>query len=721
MKKIFKIVLVVIVLAGIAGYFVWQKYKHGIVKDLIVNSVSNFTDSLYVLQYDSSMVDEVTGEAYFENLTLKTDSAKLQKLTLDDNLPDILINISVKSISASGLDIPSAMNENKLFAQKIVLNEPNITIIQTGKRVFKQEDSMALFKKILGNYNQIHVEQIEIVNANFITKTLQDTINTKLTKLNISLHKIIIDSTKDYKNVISYFINNMKANADQLYINQPNRKSAIVFNKMVYNAKEKVISIDKIVTIGEGKNEERFILNSVKLEDLNIIEFINANTIDVGNISMGECMLTVFLNKKDSNKTTVSKGKSFDFPDDYFDKIKIGGIEIGKSTLILKRRNEPNSKPIIVKGFTFNLSKNVRISERSTFRSILDNAKWNMQADDFTVESKDKKYRIVFNQLKIDKMASSALINSVKVKPVKSEEVMTAESKYQQDIYDIEMKDIQMKGLDINKFINESSLQIQELALNMSLKVYHDRAPNEDPTSKVGKYPHQLLLKIGMPINIQKAKIVNSFASYRERSKETKQVGNITFSHIEGIANNITNQSNLIQQNPICSFKGSGLLIGKAKCETEWRLFLNSTNGKFEINGSIGSVNYNEFNPLTKPLGLTTVDGQLNSLKFNMLGNDNEASGDLVMLYNDLKLQSFKLNKETQILESKKGKSMATNLFVKNNNPSNGNTRNARFSVKRDNQKSFFNLIWKGVYDGIQNTILNNKVAEIKKQIKANK
>ena len=97
--------------------------------------------------------------------------------------------------------------------------------------------------------------------------------------------------------------------------------------------------------------------------------------------------------------------------------------------------------------------------------------------------------------------------------------------------------------------------------------------------------------------------------------------------------------------------------------------------------------------------------GNLNQLTFDMKGNDYQANGDISMLYNNLKLESFSLDEDSKILKEKKLKSIINNTFVINDNPKNGNTRVATFSFERDIHKSFFNLIWKSIYDGVQKII----------------
>ena len=167
--------------------------------------------------------------------------------------------------------------------------------------------------------------------------------------------------------------------------------------------------------------------------------------------------------------------------------------------------------------------------------------------------------------------------------------------------------------------------------------------------------------------------------------------------------------------------QGSGNLLGKAACATLWRLDLNAPNGKFEMDGEIKNMNFEDFNPLTKPLAMTTLSGRLNRLTFSMKGDDLSSTGKLTMLYNDLKLETFKVNSETQKLESKKFKSKINNYFVKNSNPKDGIVRNSNLAYKRDLNKSFFNLVWKSVYDGVQNTILDKNIIKLKEQMGAKK
>ena len=78
----------------------------------MTESVSKSTKEFYKIDYDSSQVDELGGNARFFNLSFRADSLALAKGNLD-SLPKIIINASIKEIIISEADIPS-------FLKKIV-------------------------------------------------------------------------------------------------------------------------------------------------------------------------------------------------------------------------------------------------------------------------------------------------------------------------------------------------------------------------------------------------------------------------------------------------------------------------------------------------------------------------------------------------------------------------------------------------------------------------
>jgi hypothetical protein len=303
------------------------------------------------------------------------------------------------------------------------------------------------------------------------------------------------------------------------------------------------------------------------------------------------------------------------------------------------------------------------------------------------------------------------------VKPRISESEFVRQSKKQGDYYNIDISNIQLAGIDINKLLSEAVIDVQQATLSLSLKVFNDRMLPVNNDSKVGKYPQQLLMKLKVPLYIRRALVQKSYISYRERALATEQIGNVLFTNVNGVVDNITNIPAYIKINPVLTMNGSGMFLNKGSATTEWKLRLDANDGAFSMTGHVGNMDAAAFNAISVPLGLTSVKGQVKDVSFAMTGNDYNAQGKLTMLYNNLKIESFKIDGKGDTLKSKKLENVFSNALIKNDNPANGVTRSAEFSYKRDLNKSFFNLIWKSIFDGIQKTVMSKGSLQLQKEL----
>ena len=71
MKSPAKIIIGIALAAAAGGFIYWQYNKRKIVRDSITDAVANKTDSLYFVHYDSSSIDELTGNVAFYNVVLQ--------------------------------------------------------------------------------------------------------------------------------------------------------------------------------------------------------------------------------------------------------------------------------------------------------------------------------------------------------------------------------------------------------------------------------------------------------------------------------------------------------------------------------------------------------------------------------------------------------------------------------------------------------------------------
>ncbi|RYG28909.1 MAG: hypothetical protein EOO01_39030 [Chitinophagaceae bacterium] len=87
-----------------------------------------------------------------------------------------------------------------------------------------------------------------------------------------------------------------------------------------------------------------------------------------------------------------------------------------------------------------------------------------------------------------------------------------------------------------------------------------------------------------------------------------------------------------------------------------------------------------------------------------MSGDNYKAGGDLIMLYDGLKVSTLKMEDDNKGYKRKGLVSLLANAIVKNKNPSGGETRTAKMNNDRNTNRSFFNLLWKSIFTGVKET-----------------
>jgi hypothetical protein len=118
----------------------------------------------------------------------------------------------------------------------------------------------------------------------------------------------------------------------------------------------------------------------------------------------------------------------------------------------------------------------------------------------------------------------------------------------------------------------------------------------------------------------------------------------------------------------------------------------------------MGKTTAATFNVLAEPMGPARLeDGVVNSLKFNLAGNNSQMNGTVQLLYEDLKVSLLEKDKNSSTFDKKGLTSFVANIKIKNANPGkNKEPRVAQLNYRRDITKSLFNMAWKSLFDGVR-------------------
>ena len=714
MKNILKILLLIVLLGGIGGYIYWQYNKKKIIRDSIAGAITKKTDSLYYLQYDSSYIDEINGNASFYNVVLQSDSAQKKLLNSTDSLPNTLYNIRIKEVTASGVDIAGLLQKQNVAAKKILLLKPVIQIINTGAdkpTPFTIHDTLELYQKILGKFKSIKADTIQISNGTLLITNKTGNAQTTFENINVTLNKFLVDSTKDYHSIISYFIKDVRATVENIQLPISLNDTRVNLENVDYNAGKKYLHISAIKQYRVNDINAVTDLKNIQVNELNTDAFIIQRRLKAGQVTCDGGVITIYVKKK-AGDAKIRQQQGLELSTDMIDQAQIGGINLANTKVIIAEKDQPSKPPFVLNNTAFKLTKMLKVEEGATISNIINNAEWELSASGFSFNTKNGQYKISVGGFNINNATSQVKIDNFLLTPLLTEQQFVSRSRKQKDQYNLTVNNIMLSGVNTQRFLLNNELEVANASFQPIIKIFNDRTLPPDSESKLGNYPHQTLLKLDVPLYIHTAKISNGIVSYRERALKSKLIGNVLFTGINATITNITNIPNRIKANPLMKLNASARFLNAGNITTEWQFPLNAGNGAFKISGRLAGMSAVSLNSIIQPLAMASVKGgQVDEVTFSINGTDTKAAGNVLFLYHNLKMEILKQGDDAGL--KKKGfVSFLANTLIKNENTNRAN--NKQINYERDITRSFFNLVWKTVFTGAKNTAIGPKEKEEK-------
>lgn len=298
-------------------------------------------------------------------------------------------------------------------------------------------------------------------------------------------------------------------------------------------------------------------------------------------------------------------------------------------------------------------------------------------------------------------------IDEFQLEPRYDEETFVRKRPYQVDRFDVRSRKIMVHGIDMQELTEENICIDSVIAHNLQLDIYRDLSYERDTLNRVGKYPHQLIAKLPIPLYIGVLQMYEASITYKERSAKTKMAGEVKFLHTAAAIHNISNIPDSTAKYPYIDAYVDTRFLNRAPLNVKWRFYINDPQGKFDITAEMGLINATYLNELTEPMGPMHIDrGIIDKLKMQLFGTNMNMEGTVELLYRDLKVKAIKVV-DDQEFKQQGLKSFVANLIIKNNNPARKDKtpRIARVQNERDTNRSMFHLIWKTIFLGIKDIV----------------
>lgn len=277
---------------------------------------------------------------------------------------------------------------------------------------------------------------------------------------------------------------------------------------------------------------------------------------------------------------------------------------------------------------------------------------------------------------------------------------------------------LQLNNFDFeiyNKYhtIKGSNLVLTDGSINVFGNPRTDSAKlTED---KIKSFPNEAIHHIPN-LKIDTISLNHINLKYEEFNKKTKRAGFITFNHTNGHIYNATNDSAALLKNNICLINVNTMFMNQGNLDIKFTFNLTDKLRSYSYKGNMGPINMQAVNAAAIPLGSVAIrSGQLNALKFDIKGNSEEATGNVTLLYNNLKIKLLKADTTKKKMKGMTIASFFANSFiVKHNNPDNPGQQPRTIAVnyKRPANFPFFKTVWKTMYSGIKPSFLDAKLQQ---------
>lgn len=320
-------------------------------------------------------------------------------------------------------------------------------------------------------------------------------------------------------------------------------------------------------------------------------------------------------------------------------------------------------------------------------------------------------YLMRSDSLTFTSIDSQCRFRNLEIRPAISPEHFAQKVGFQKDRYEVKFGTCALQRLDWRALIDGTRLDADVLRLDSpEVMIHMDRRQPPGQENKLGRFPHQLLLKLPMPLHIDSAVVTEGKFAYAELSEKTRREGLILFEEINGTILNITNEPAVIRQRPEARAAFNALFMRSSPLNASFVFRLDDpAGGAFSLDAVLRQVEFSQLREAAKALAAADISSlRVPSLTFHLQGNEQQASGDFEFLYNNLKVRIQSIDGVTNRMSNRPFISLLANtVLLYPDNPMKGEeVRRVSIIQARDPYKSFFNLIWKSIFQALGKTAL---------------
>jgi hypothetical protein len=445
----------------------------------------------------------------------------------------------------------------------------------------------------------------------------------------------------------------------------------------------------------------------MKMEGINIDDLLSTNGVSLSRVTIDKPIIEVWQGQHADKRTDT--GTFYQRILKSFRSISIRQVDITGGTFIShhvnrNERNQVNNVTVQMQDILIDPSTQPG-KGRKLFAKRL-----HLSVKNYQATTKDKLYRIKTGRIDISAVEDRLTVSNLELQPTLSRQAFQKKLTARKEMFNISVPRVSLSGVDWWLLLNEGALSAGEAVVeNSRCSVYLDRSlPFRNV--KPDNFPHQMLMRMPVPINLGRIRMHNARLIYTEFNPAMDKAGTIIIDRMNGQVNNFTNIPGNIRRNASMTISSEGMFMKSVPLSVYFRFNLaKHTTGDFSMKLQIGRLDSSILNRITVPLSeFMLKKGTIQKGTAEVSGNNTGTHGKGELLYNDLYLVAVEKEKGKPGDVDKKGalSFIANSVLIKNNNPSKGEApRRVDFYFTRESKLTFMSLVWKTIFIGILKTI----------------
>lgn len=564
------------------------------------------------------------------------------------------------------------LKNGKVIISSVMVVQPDIKVYTIKNNSDKKKQSFD---------DTINIEMVNLKQAKVqIYNSASDRIFAG-SNINTSISELQMDA-ETAENTIPFNYKQFKITGNNIETISQNQK----INITAVNITPEALRFNNLLFKSTGDYKNKTAINgSLKLIAVDIKEFVSKNKkikLDVENVTLTGFNGDLHLGKSTSQKKSDFSG--IEFP------LRIRKVALVNSNLNLYSGDAPltlNNLKVQVNNVELNATT---VKNKVPFKI----GTYHLSAKNFHYKIGKYYYAGIGG---VEVTEKQMKLSNVVIKPLVSRAQFVREQPQEKDLYDLNVKLLTADG-KWDFLGNEVKVFVNKLGINqLDALIFRSKIPNDDLSVK--PLYGSMLSGIKFPLVVKNLEIKDSRLIYEEDTKKSDGPGKLIFSHFNLNAQNI-NSGKMPGKPTKIPIIIKTMLMDSAPLTVRWELDTAKRNDQFTISGYTGDLPAPDLNLFTEPYLKVRTTGNISRLAFVFTGDKKTLSGNFKMVHTDLKVEVLKEEGDKKVLLS-----AVANLFVKSDSGPNPPAIVLE-NVERDNTKSFFNFLWKGIEAGLKKSLV---------------